>query len=495
MAAFEVIALDTATPQLRAPGAADTYTFPRAVEMPLGTANGVLYLNGSKVVTSGSGLTFDGTNLGVGKLPGSQAGFIILDIGAAATSGLIDLRQNNVIQTRIYNAGANAYFSNQATSGAIIWNTADGGGSVNEQMRLTSTGLGIGTNNPVGKLQVTGSSASFIFNTTGTEFYNNNAGQVKIYTSSAAGFLSLGSGGRDQDLVIAAATGNVGIGTSSPGGKLDVNGSMFTRSLNQFFSATTRYGYQGTTFLATGAGSNTDYLIVADTALKFGVNGSATPVATLDASGNLGLGVTPSGNYLLQAGSNASAAARGFNLMTLRGGFSGADYPRIGYNFRTTTTDGSYLFDTSDFASSIRFASGGFQFFTTSASGTAGNAISFTQAMTLHASGGLSVGSTSDPGANTIALTKLSIKVDGPFFTGANIDSGSNQLGIGVSSGTAAVGLFTANTERIRIKSGGQLRYVPLAADPAGAENGDVYYNSTTNKLRVYAGGAWVDLH
>lgn len=30
MAAFEVIALDTVTPQLRAPGAADTYTFPRA---------------------------------------------------------------------------------------------------------------------------------------------------------------------------------------------------------------------------------------------------------------------------------------------------------------------------------------------------------------------------------------------------------------------------------------------------------------------------------
>jgi hypothetical protein len=63
MAAFEVIALDTATPQLRAPGASDTYTFPRAVEMPLGTANGVLYLNGSKVVTSGSALTFDGSTL------------------------------------------------------------------------------------------------------------------------------------------------------------------------------------------------------------------------------------------------------------------------------------------------------------------------------------------------------------------------------------------------------------------------------------------------
>jgi hypothetical protein len=34
--------------------------------VPSGTANGVLYLNGSKVVTSGSALTFDGTNFTVG---------------------------------------------------------------------------------------------------------------------------------------------------------------------------------------------------------------------------------------------------------------------------------------------------------------------------------------------------------------------------------------------------------------------------------------------
>jgi hypothetical protein len=31
MAAFEVVALDTATPQLRAPGASDTYSVPRAI--------------------------------------------------------------------------------------------------------------------------------------------------------------------------------------------------------------------------------------------------------------------------------------------------------------------------------------------------------------------------------------------------------------------------------------------------------------------------------
>lgn len=37
--------------------------------------------------------------------------------------------------------------------------------------------------------------------------------------------------------------------------------------------------------------------------------------------------------------------------------------------------------------------------------------------------------------------------------------------------------------------------FVSLASDPASPENGWVYYNTTTNKLRVRANGAWVDLH
>ena len=45
MAAFEVIALDAATPQLRAPGAGDTYTFPRAVSMSGALTYGGVTLN------------------------------------------------------------------------------------------------------------------------------------------------------------------------------------------------------------------------------------------------------------------------------------------------------------------------------------------------------------------------------------------------------------------------------------------------------------------
>ena len=88
MSALEVIALDTATPQLRAPGAGDSYTFPRAVEMPLGTANGVLYLNGSKVVSSGSGLVFNSSgNLGLGVAPSAWATYKATQIGWSALAG------------------------------------------------------------------------------------------------------------------------------------------------------------------------------------------------------------------------------------------------------------------------------------------------------------------------------------------------------------------------------------------------------------------------
>jgi len=60
---------------------------------------------------------------------------------------------------------------------------------------------------------------------------------------------------------------------------------------------------------------------------------------------------------------------------------------------------------------------------------------------------------------------------------------------------TAQNNTTLGSTERFRIKSTGQLRFIPLAADPAGAEAGDVYYNSGTNKLRLYDGSSWVDLN
>jgi len=52
-----------------AAGAFTTLAASSTVTLSGGTANGVAYLNGSKVVTSGSALVFDGTNLGLGVSP------------------------------------------------------------------------------------------------------------------------------------------------------------------------------------------------------------------------------------------------------------------------------------------------------------------------------------------------------------------------------------------------------------------------------------------
>jgi hypothetical protein len=46
-----------------------------------------------------------------------------------------------------------------------------------------------------------------------------------------------------------------------------------------------------------------------------------------------------------------------------------------------------------------------------------------------------------------------------------------------------------------RMAMGAVLRVVNLGSDPASGSNGDVYYNTGTNKFRGYAAGAWTDLH
>jgi hypothetical protein len=81
---------------------------------------------------------------------------------------------------------------------------------------------------------------------------------------------------------------------------------------------------------------------------------------------------------------------------------------------------------------------------------------------------------------------------------GVQLNKGAT--GNGPFIGSDGADIFTISTsggaERLRVKATGAVRFVPLSADPStGNEAGDVYYNSTTNKLRVYNGTSWVDLH
>lgn len=67
--------------------ASQAVSFTNAPTVTGGTANGVAYLNGSKVLTTGSALVFDGTNLGLGVTPSTTtfSGSKMLQLGSVGS--------------------------------------------------------------------------------------------------------------------------------------------------------------------------------------------------------------------------------------------------------------------------------------------------------------------------------------------------------------------------------------------------------------------------
>jgi hypothetical protein len=113
-----------------------------------GTINGVAYLNGSKVLTTGSALTFDGTLLRSSTYLG------------LSTNTTPDTSAGDAI---FYKASAGATLSGFN----LVFETGSAG-SRSEQMRLTSTSLytastinvGIGSTSPIAKLDISGISTT-----------------------------------------------------------------------------------------------------------------------------------------------------------------------------------------------------------------------------------------------------------------------------------------------------------------------------------------------
>jgi hypothetical protein len=166
---------------------------------------------------------------------------------------------------------------------------------------------------------------------------------------------------------------NVGINTSSPGERFTVNGYVgLQRSGTQIW----HYGVDSTN------------------SLEFVRSGIATRMI-LSSDGNLGLGVTPSAW-------NSAYKAMQF-------GTTGAIFGESGdaANYFTTNTfvDAvGFKYITSDWAIGY-FQENGVHSWRTAPSGTAGNAISFTQAMTLNASGKFSLGTAATHGNATFEQT------------------------------------------------------------------------------------------
>ncbi len=86
-----------------------------------GTANGVLYLNGSKVATSGSALVFDGTNFGVGT---NTLTYTVNVAAATARSNFTSTTGTNTVWQNYANTAGNFYIGIENSAGTAFGTTA-----------------------------------------------------------------------------------------------------------------------------------------------------------------------------------------------------------------------------------------------------------------------------------------------------------------------------------------------------------------------------------
>jgi hypothetical protein len=457
------------------------------------------------------------------------------------------------------------------SGGYLSFETVSAGTGTNaEAMRITAAGnLGIGTTSPQSRLHVSGSgntegiidapSASAILSL----IANAGGGGIIAYKGASLRFGSAtgyGAAGFSEQIRLDSA-GNLGIGTSSPTSKLTV-AALRTTSSGEFLGGinaldTTTGGAAGVGGVITlsgdtqGAGYKqfaamlggkenstvTDLAGFAAFYTRPG-GGNLTERMRINSAGNLGLGVTPSAwwsnSRAIELGGSATAYIA-FNSPTTSAG---------GYFYANSFYNGTNnLYKNNGFAAQYAINPGdGSHKWYTAASGTAGATVTFTQVMTLDASGNLGIGTTSpkanlhiaaapqativkisatDQASGMLALgdgnsTTNNVGIyrgaaastangnllnlggyDGIVFTTGNLALGaqtermrldiSGNLGIGATANASAILDAQSTTKGVRMPNMTTTQKNAIASPAAGL----MVFDTTLAKLCVYSGSAW----
>ena len=182
---------------------ANALTTTSTVTINGGTANGVAYLNGSKVLTTGSALVFDGTNFGLGVTPSAWgSGFKAIQVGKSGSFYATTATNSVSVSSNFYNNGTNnIYISTdlaalyQQYSGQHVWYNAPSGTAGNaitftQAMTLDANGnLGVGTTSPASKFNVADTSTNCTITVT------NSASNFQVQSNSNDAYFNLNGSG------------------------------------------------------------------------------------------------------------------------------------------------------------------------------------------------------------------------------------------------------------------------------------------------------------